>query len=74
METKVIITQSFHRYVSGDDGRPERRERIAQSQTVTVDADVAADWIAKGLAKPVAAPVEPEPVRSFTPRSSKPST
>jgi len=53
METSVLILQSFHRFVSEGEGRPERKERFAQGQTVSVPEEDAADWIAKGLAREV---------------------
>lgn len=53
METSVVILQTFHRFVSEGEGRPERKERFAQGQTVKVSEEDAADWIAKGLAREV---------------------
>ena len=51
METSVLILQTFHRFVSEGEGRPERKERFAQGQTIKVSEEDAADWIAKGLAR-----------------------
>lgn len=53
METSVLILSSFHRFVSEGEGRPERKERFAQGQTIKVSDEDAADWIAKGLAREV---------------------
>lgn len=53
METSVLILQTFHRFVSEGEGRPERKERFAQGQTIKVSEEDAADWIAKGLAREV---------------------
>ena len=50
METSVLILQTFHRFVFEVEGRPERKERFAQGQTIKVPEEDAADWIAKGLA------------------------
>jgi len=65
---KLLILQSFHRYVptgefrtvkkpGGEQDRVEieRREGLAKSTTVEVSDDLAADWIAKGLARAVEA-------------------
>ncbi len=51
METTVLILQTFHRFVFEGEGRPERKERYAQGQTIKVSEENAADWIAKGLAR-----------------------
>jgi hypothetical protein len=53
METTVLILQTFHRFVSEGEGRPERKERFTQGQTIKVSEEDAADWIAKGLAREV---------------------
>ena len=65
---KLLILQSFHRYVptgefrtvrkpGGEQDRVEieRREGLAKGLTVEVADDLAADWIAKGLASAVRA-------------------
>lgn len=65
---KLLILQSFHRYVptgefrtvrkpGGEQDRVEieRREGLAKGTTVEVSDDLAADWIAKGLASAVRA-------------------
>ena len=51
METTVLILNTFHRFVSDGEGRPERKERFAQGQTMKVSEEDAADWISKGLAR-----------------------
>jgi hypothetical protein len=51
MEPSVLILQTFHRFVFEGEGRPERKERFAQGQTIKVSEEDAADWIAKGLAR-----------------------
>jgi hypothetical protein len=48
METSVLILQTF---VSEGEGRPERKERFAQGQTIKVSEEDAAEWIAKELAR-----------------------
>jgi hypothetical protein len=61
---KLLILQSFHRYVPTGEFRTvrkprgeqdrveiERREGLAKGITVDVSDDLAADWIAKGLAR-----------------------
>ena len=53
METSVLILQTFHRFVPEGEGRPERKERFAQGQTIKVSEEDAADWIAKGLVREV---------------------
>jgi hypothetical protein len=66
---KLLILQSFHRYMPTGEFRTvtkpggaqdrveiERKEGLAQGTTVEVGDDLAADWIAKGLARPVEAP------------------
>jgi hypothetical protein len=65
---KLLIVQSFHRYVPTGEFRTvtkrgggqervelERKEVLAQGTTVEVADDLAADWIAKGLARAVEA-------------------
>lgn len=66
---KLLILQSFHRYVpigefrtvtkpGGEHERVEieRKEGLAEGKTVEVGDDLAADWIAKGLARAVEPP------------------
>lgn len=61
---KLIILQSFHRYVPTGEMRDvpkigggtesvavERRENFPAGKTVEASEEDAADWIAKGLAK-----------------------
>jgi hypothetical protein len=61
---KLLILQSFHRYVPTGEFRTvtkpggeqyrveiERREGLVQGTTVEVADDLADDWIAKGLAQ-----------------------
>lgn len=63
---KLLILQSFHRYVPTGEFRTvrkpggeqerveiERKDRLAQGATVEVEDGLAADWIAKGLARGV---------------------
>ena len=50
---KVLILQSFHRFVDDGDGKPERKEQFPAGRTVEASDAAAADWIAKGLAKAV---------------------
>jgi hypothetical protein len=63
---KLLIRQSFHRYVPTGEFRVvtkpggaqdrveiERKESQVQGTTVEVGDDLAADWIAKGLARPI---------------------
>jgi hypothetical protein len=65
---KLLLLQSFHRYVPTGEFRTvtkpggakdrveiERKEVLARSSTVEVAGDMAADWIAKGLARGVEA-------------------
>jgi len=65
---QLLILQSFHRYVPTGEFRAvtkrggglervelERKEVLVQGTTVEVGDDLAADWIAKGLAKAVEA-------------------
>ena len=65
---KLLILQSFHRYVPTGEFRTvtkpggeqervelERKEVLARGTTVEVADDLAADWIAKGLARAVRA-------------------
>jgi hypothetical protein len=65
---KLLILQSFHRYVPTGEFRIvtkpggaqdrveiERKESLAQGTTVEVGDDLAADWITKRLARPVEA-------------------
>jgi hypothetical protein len=61
---KLLILQSFHRYVPTGEFRNvtkpggvqdrveiERKEALARGTTVEVADDLASDWIAKGLAR-----------------------
>lgn len=48
---KVLILQTFHRYVSDGEGKPEKRENFPAGKTVEVSEEDAAVWIAAGLAK-----------------------
>lgn len=61
---KLLILQSFHRYVATGEFRTvaklggaqervelERKEVLSRGSTVEVADDLAADWIAKGLAE-----------------------
>ncbi|MCW5738042.1 MAG: hypothetical protein KIS73_28225 [Enhydrobacter sp.] len=61
---KLLILQSFHRYVPTGEFRTvtkpgggqervelERKEVLVQSTTVEVGDELATDWIAKGLAR-----------------------
>lgn len=50
MEKTVRIVHPFHRFVFVEKGQPERREAFALNAVVTVSAEDAEDWIAKGLA------------------------
>jgi len=63
---KLLIVQSFHRYVPTGEFRTvtkpggaqervelERKEVLVQGTTVEVPDDLTADWIAKGLARAV---------------------
>jgi len=63
---KLLILQSFHRYVPTGAFRTvtkpggaqesvelERKEVLSRDTTVEVADDLAADWTAKGLARPV---------------------
>lgn len=48
---KVLILQTFHRFVFVADDKPERKEIFPAGKTVDASEEDAADWIAKGLAK-----------------------
>lgn len=50
MEKTVKILHPFHRFVFVEEGRPEQREALALNAVVTISAEDAEDWIAKGLA------------------------
>jgi hypothetical protein len=61
---KLLILQSFHRYVPTGEFRTatngaqdrvelERKQALAKGTMVEVADDLAADWIAKGLARAV---------------------
>ena len=55
---KVLITANFHRYVPAGEGKPERKEVFSIGKTVEVEKDMAAHWIANGLAKRAAHPLD----------------
>lgn len=48
---KVLILQTFHRFVFVADDQPERKEVFPAGKTVEATDEEAATWIAAGIAK-----------------------